>query len=85
MLTYSRAVAECNGLQFLGCTEDLYATPREALALHRAAEQARMHELERVKEDMETGRWYDASTGEGTLSQLFRLLDRAAAALRNDE
>ena len=27
---YSRAVAECNGLQVLGCTEDLYATPREA-------------------------------------------------------
>ena len=28
---YSRAVAACNGLQVLGCTEDLYATPREAL------------------------------------------------------
>ena len=28
---YSRAVAERNGLQVLGCTEDLYATPREAL------------------------------------------------------
>ena len=66
-------------------TEDLPPKAREALALHRAAEQARMHEIERVKEDMETGRWYDASTGEGTFSQLFRLLDRAAAALRNDE
>ena len=30
---YSRAVAECNGLRVLGCTEDLYGTPREALAL----------------------------------------------------
>ena len=28
---YSRAVAACNGLQVLGCAEDLYATPREAL------------------------------------------------------
>ena len=30
---YSRAVAECNGLRVLGCTEDLYGTPREAFAL----------------------------------------------------
>lgn len=30
---YSRAVAECNGLKVLGCTEDLYGTPREALAM----------------------------------------------------
>ncbi len=30
---YSRAVAECNGLRVLGCTEDLYGTPREALAM----------------------------------------------------
>ena len=30
---YSRAVAEANGLQVLACTEDLYATPREALAM----------------------------------------------------
>ena len=30
---YSRAVAACNGLRVLGCTEDLYATPREALAV----------------------------------------------------
>ena len=30
---YSRAVAECNGLRVLGCTEDLYGTPREALLL----------------------------------------------------
>ena len=29
---YSRAVAACNGLRVLGCTEDLYGTPREALA-----------------------------------------------------
>ena len=29
---YSRAVAACNGLRVLGCTEDLYATPPEALA-----------------------------------------------------
>ena len=29
---YSRTVAECNGLRVLGCTEDLYATPREALS-----------------------------------------------------
>ena len=27
---YSRSVAEANGLHVLGCTEDLYATPREA-------------------------------------------------------
>ena len=27
---YSRSVAEANGLKVLGCTEDLYATPREA-------------------------------------------------------
>lgn len=27
---YSRSVAEANGLRVLGCTEDLYATPREA-------------------------------------------------------
>ena len=30
---YSRAVAACNGLQVLGCTEDLYGTPREALPM----------------------------------------------------
>ena len=30
---YSRAVAVCNGLRVLGCTEDIYGTPREALAL----------------------------------------------------
>ena len=30
---YSRAVAERNGLRVLGCTEDLYGTPREAFAL----------------------------------------------------
>ena len=30
---YSRAVAACNGLQVLGCTEDLYGTPREALSV----------------------------------------------------
>ena len=30
---YTRAVAECNGLRVLGCTEDLYGTPREALAM----------------------------------------------------
>ena len=30
---YSRAVADANGLRVLGCTEDLYATPREAFAL----------------------------------------------------
>ena len=30
---YSRAVAACNGLQVLGCTEDLYGTPREALSI----------------------------------------------------
>ena len=30
---YSRAVAACNCLRVLGCTEDLYGTPREALAL----------------------------------------------------
>ena len=29
---YSRAVAACNGLRVLACTEDLYATPPEALA-----------------------------------------------------
>ena len=29
---YSRAVAACNGLRVLGCTEDLYGTPREALS-----------------------------------------------------
>ena len=29
---YSRAVAERNGLRILGCTEDLYGTPREAFA-----------------------------------------------------
>ena len=30
---YSRAVAESNGLRVLGCTEDLYGTPREALSM----------------------------------------------------
>ena len=30
---YSRAVAACNGLQVLACTEDLYGTPRAALAV----------------------------------------------------
>ena len=30
---YSRAVAEANGLHVLACTEDLYGTPREALAM----------------------------------------------------
>ena len=30
---YSRAVAESNGLRVLGCSEDLYGTPREALAM----------------------------------------------------
>ena len=30
---YSCAVVDANGLRVLGCTEDLYATPREALAL----------------------------------------------------
>jgi tRNA (guanine-N7-)-methyltransferase len=30
---YSRAVAERNCLRVLGCTEDLYGTPREALAM----------------------------------------------------
>ena len=30
---YTRAVAESNGLRVLGCTEDLYGTPREALPM----------------------------------------------------
>ena len=30
---YTRAVAESNGLRVLGCTEDLYGTPREAMAM----------------------------------------------------
>ena len=30
---YSRAVAACNGLQVLGCSEDLYGTPRETLTM----------------------------------------------------
>ena len=30
---YTRAVAACNGLRVLGCTEDLYGTPREALEM----------------------------------------------------
>ena len=30
---YSRAVAACNGLRVLGCTENLYGTPREALSI----------------------------------------------------
>jgi tRNA (guanine-N7-)-methyltransferase len=30
---YSRAVAACNSLRVLGCTEDLYGTPRETLAV----------------------------------------------------
>jgi len=29
---YSRAVASCNGLRVLGCTEDLYGTPRGELS-----------------------------------------------------
>ena len=33
---YSRAVAACNGLRVLGCTEDLYATPRQAIAIPQA-------------------------------------------------
>ena len=28
---YSRAVAACNGLRVLGCTEDLYGTPRDTI------------------------------------------------------
>ena len=30
---YSRAVAEANGLRVLACTEDLYGTPRDVLAM----------------------------------------------------
>lgn len=36
---YSHAVAACNGLRVLGCTEDLYGTPREALSAPLSGEQ----------------------------------------------
>ena len=49
---YSRAVAERNGLRVLGCTEDLYGTPREMLSGLPADTVGALYEVQTFYEKM---------------------------------
>ncbi|MBO6044836.1 MAG: tRNA (guanosine(46)-N7)-methyltransferase TrmB [Bacteroidales bacterium] len=55
---YSRAVAACNGLRVLGCTEDLYDTPREALSILPAETVDALYGVQTFYEKMFLGQGY---------------------------